>query len=107
MRGAAGVAGQYRGGTGGLAHACNAAGPGVTTQALVATELETAADHRRGALLAVVGAGLGWISWLTLWSLYRAVTGEWPRPWAWPAVSVAMAVVTAPLAAALHRARTG
>jgi len=75
------------------------------TQARVAAELATAADRRRGAVLAIAGAGMGWISWLALGSLYRVLAGAWPSLWVWLAVWAAMALPAAPLAAALHKAR--
>jgi anti-sigma factor RsiW len=83
------------------------------TQALLAAELAALADRRQGVLLALAGAGLGWISWLALWSAYRVLAGgidnlfhfAWPSLWVWLAVSTAMAFVAAPLAAALHKAR--
>jgi predicted anti-sigma-YlaC factor YlaD len=83
------------------------------TQSLLAAELAVAADRRRGGWLALAGAAMAWISWFGLWDCYRVLTAGfggllrpgWPNFCVWLTVSTLMALLTAPIAAALLRAR--
>ena len=83
------------------------------TQARVAAEWDAAADRRRGGALALAGAAFAWISWFALWDVYRALTAgldtvlrpQWPGLWIWLAVSAAMALLAAPMAAVFQRNR--
>jgi predicted anti-sigma-YlaC factor YlaD len=83
------------------------------TQSLLAAELAAAADRRRGGWLALAGAAMAWISWFGLWDCYRVLTAGfggllrpgWPNFWVWLAVSTLLALLAAPIAAALLRAR--
>jgi hypothetical protein len=83
------------------------------TQALVAAECSAAADRRRGAAFALAGVALSWISWFALWAVYRAASGGldtvWrpalPDPVAMLTGSILLALLSAPMAAALLRTR--
>jgi anti-sigma factor RsiW len=83
------------------------------TQARLAADWNTTEDRRREALLAAGGAALGWVSWLAAWESFQALRGgfasvlrpAWPDLWVWLAFSTLMALLTAPVAAMLARAR--
>ncbi len=85
----------------------------IRTQARMAAELTIAADRRSGAVLAVAATLIGWASWFGIWDLYRGLTSGidamlrpgWPGLWACGGISIAMAFLAAPMAAALLRAR--
>ena len=119
IRGCAGCAAHLEelGGIAGALGSLPAAKPSpelvLRTQARVSAELEAAEDRRRGGVLALAGAVFGWISWLAIWGIYRAVTGGLDSVLRFDrsgmgisvGISAAMAMAAAPIAAALLRSR--
>lgn len=85
----------------------------IRTQARIAAELAASSDRRSGTVLAVAATLIGWASWFGIWDLYRGLTAGmdamlrpgWPGLWACGGISIAMAFLAAPVAAALVRTR--
>ncbi|HEV3199973.1 MAG TPA: zf-HC2 domain-containing protein [Bryobacteraceae bacterium] len=73
------------------------------TQARLVAELAAEADRRQGAILAVAGGLLAWVTILAAWYCYRTFAGGSVVGWlAW---SAGLASVAAPAAAGLLKSR--